>query len=283
MPAGWESMRIAAADVRRILLERAATELGADAAQLAVEDGTVTAPDGRTAAYWDPVADGVLEVEATGQGTPKTPDQYSLVGQPVPRLDIPAIMTGQAIFIQNLRPEGMVHGRMVHPPSYGATLTSLDAGPVEAMPGILAVVRDGNFLGVVAEREDQAEAAAVMLGTLSQWQERETMPGMDEFHAWLTAQETDDVVHLDTVRSDQRPAAQTLQAEYQRPFHMHASLGISCALATYDEAADMMTVQSHKQSVWSTAEAIAQLVGLAVENVRLQHVQGSGCYGHNMA
>jgi hypothetical protein len=202
-------MRIAAADVRRILLERAATELGADAAQLAAEDGTVTAPDGRTAAYWDPVADGVLEVEATGQGTPKTPDQYSLVGQPVPRLDIPAIMTGQAIFIQNLRPEGMVHGRMVYPPSYGATLTSLDAGPVEAMPGILAVVREGNFFGVVAEREDQAEAAAVMLGTLSQWQERETMPGMDEFHAWLTAQETDDVVHLDTVRSDQRPAAQT--------------------------------------------------------------------------
>jgi CO/xanthine dehydrogenase Mo-binding subunit len=283
MPAAWDSMRIAAADVRRILLERAASELGAEAAQLTVEDGTVTGPDGRTAAYWDLVADGILEVEATGQGVPKTPDQYRLVGQPVPRLDIPAIMTGQPVFLHDMRPEGMVHARMVYPPSYGATLTALDPAPVEAMPGILAVVRDGNFLGVVAEREDQAEAAATMLGTLSQWEERETMPDMSEFHAWLAAQETDDVVHLETVRSDSRAAAQTVQAEYLRPFHMHASLGTSCAIATYDEAGGMMTVQTHSQSVWSTAEAIAQLLGMEVENVRLQHVQGSGCYGHNMA
>ena len=283
MPAAWDSMRIAAADVRHMLVQKAAEQLGVDPASLTVEDGTITTADGQTVSYWDLVQGDELHIEATGTGVPKTPDQYRIIGQPVTRLDIPAIMTGQPIFVQDLRPEGMVHGQMVYPPSYGATLTALDPAPVEAMPGILAVVRDGSFLGVVAEREDQAQAAATMLATISTWEERETMPSMEEFHDWLVAQPTDDVVHREEVRQDGRTATQTVSATYRRPFHMHASIGTSTAVATFDEAAQTMTVQTHSQSVWATAEAIAQLLNLPVENVRLQHVQGSGCYGHNMA
>jgi CO/xanthine dehydrogenase Mo-binding subunit len=283
MPSAWDSMRIAAADVRHLLLQRAAERLGADAASLAVEDGAITTSDGQSVSYWELVEGEALHVEATGTGTPKTPEQYTIIGQPIGRLDIPAIMTGQPVFIQDLRPDGMVHGQMVYPPSYGATLTALDSAPVEAMPGVLAVVRHGSFLGVVAEREDQAQAAATMLATLSTWEERETMPAMEEFKDWLLQQATDDVVHRDEVRSDTQTAAQTVSATYSRPFHMHASLGTSTAVGTYDEAADTLTIQTHSQSVWSTAAAIAELTGMAPENVRLQHVQGSGCYGHNMA
>jgi nicotinate dehydrogenase subunit B len=283
MPSAWDSMRIAAADVRHLLVQKAAEELGVDPASLTVEDGTITGPGGETATYWDLVQGDELHVEATGTGTPKSPDQYRIVGQPVTRLDIPAIMTGQPIFVQDLRPEGMAHGQMVYPPSYGATLTALDPAPAEAMPGVLAVVRDGSFLGVVAEREDQAQAAATLLATISTWEERETMPSMEEFHDWLVAQETEDVVHREVTREDGQTPAQTVSATYRRPFNMHGSIGTSTAVATYDEAANAMIVQTHSQSVWSTAEAIAQLLDLPVENVRLQHVQGSGCYGHNMA
>ena len=126
MPSAWDSMRIAAADVRHLLVQKAAEQLGVDAAGLTVEDGTITTADGQTLTYWDLVQGDELHVEASGMGTPKTAEQYRIVGQPVVRLDIPAIMTGQPIYVQDLRPEGMVHGQMVYPPSYGATLTALD-------------------------------------------------------------------------------------------------------------------------------------------------------------
>ncbi len=283
MPAAWDSMRVAAAEVRHILLQQAADRLGVDSSALSVEDGTISADGGDSVTYWDLVEGANLSVEATGTGNPKSPDQYRIVGQSVIRLDIPAIMNGDQIFVHDLRPEGMVHAQVVYPPSYGATLISIDTAPVEAMPGVLAVVRDGSFMGVVAERLDQAETAATMLTTLAQYEERATLPGMNEIHDWLRAQETDDVVHREMAREDDRAVAQTLNATYTRPYHMHASLGTSCAIATFDEGSGTMTVQTHSQSVWSTASAIAELLGLPEENVHLQHVQGSGCYGHNMA
>lgn len=283
MPAAWDSLRFAAADVRHILLQRAAEQLGADAGEFTVEDGTISGPGGETVTYWDLVSGIDLHVEATGTGTPKTPDQYRLVGQPVGRLDIPGIMLGHQVYVHDLRPEGMVHGQVVYPPSYGARLTSIDTSPVEAMPGVLAVVRNGSFMGVVAERLDQAETAAQMLATLGQYEETATMPPMSELHDWLVAQETEDVVHREVAREDDREAAQSLEATYTRPYHMHAALGPSCAVATYDEGEGVMTVQTHSQSVFSTAEAIAELLGLEPAAVHLQHVQGSGCYGHNMA
>src|SRR5690606_12766457 len=143
--------------------------LGADAASLIVEDGTVTAPGGGSVAYWELVAGDELHVEATGAGTPKTPDQYRLVGQPTIRLDIPGIMTGETVFLHDLRPEGMVYARAVYPPGYDATLVNVATAPVEAMPGVIAVVRNGNFMGVIAERLDQAEAAGELLETIAQY------------------------------------------------------------------------------------------------------------------
>lgn len=283
MPAGWGALRLAAAEVRHILLGKAAERLGADRASLVVEDGMVTAPGGAQVAYWDLVQGLDLHVEATGQATPKTPDQYRVVGQPVIRLDIPGIMTGQPVFLQDLRPEGMVHGAVVYPPTYDATLNGVDTGVAEGMPGVLAVVRNGSFLGVVAQRPEQALAAAAALNATADWAVNDSLPGMDGFYDWLKEQETVDRVHREQVRSDGVAAAKTLKATYRRPFHMHASMGPSAAIATYDAEAGSMLIQTHSQSVWATQQAIARLLGMDVEQVRLQHVQGAGCYGHNLA
>lgn len=283
MPAGWGALRLAAAEVRQILLTKAAERLGADRSELAVEDGMVSAPGGGQIAYWELVEGDELHVEATGQAEPKTPDQYRIVGQPVIRLDIPGIMTGKPVFIQDLRPEGMVHGAVAYPPTYDASLNDVDASVAEGMPGVLAVVRNGSFLGVVAERPEQALAAAAALDQAADWTVNDSLPGMDGFFDWLKAQETVDRVHREEVRTDGVTPARTLQATYKRPFHMHASMGPSTAIATYDADADELLIQTHSQSVWHTQRAIAAMLGMETEKVRLQHVQGAGCYGHNMA
>ncbi|MCL4186648.1 MAG: molybdopterin-dependent oxidoreductase [Rhodobacteraceae bacterium] len=283
MPAGWSALRMAAAEVRQILVGIASERLGVDAGTLRTEGAAVIAQDGRTIGYGELVTGDELHVEATASATPKTPDQYRIVGQPVVRLDIPGIMTGARVFVHDLRPEGMVHGAVVYPPSYDAKLVSLDTAPVEAMAGVLAVVRNGRFLGVVAERPEEAAAAATALAAAAQWDVPETLPAMEEFFTWLKAQPLNEKVWKEQKREGGGDPAQVLKASYTRPYHMHGAYGTSAAIATYDATADTLLIQTHSQSVWATATAIQKLLGMADGSVRLQHYQGAGCYGHNMA
>ncbi len=159
MEFGGTALRFAAAEARQILLGLAAEKLGADAASLTVEDGTVRASGGKTIAYWVLSPEAALKREATAKAPTKKPEQYRIIGQSVPRLDIPAKLTGGASYVQDMRLPGMAFGRVVRPPSYGAELASVDLDKVKGMPGVLAVVRNGRFLGVVTEREEQAIAA----------------------------------------------------------------------------------------------------------------------------
>jgi nicotinate dehydrogenase subunit B len=121
-----------------------------------VSEGVVTAPDGRKLGYGELAAELDLDREVTATVAPKPPAQHTIVGRSVPRRDIPAKVTGGAAYVQDLRLSRMVHDRVVRPPHYGARLDALDEAPIRAMPGVIAVVRDGSFLGVVAEREEQA-------------------------------------------------------------------------------------------------------------------------------
>lgn len=283
LPAGWSALRLAAAEVRSILLDMAAEKLGADKATLTVDDGMVSAPGGSQVAYWDLVTGDELHREVTGTATPKTPDQYRIVGQNIGRLDIPAIVTGKAVFVHDLRPEGMVHGAVVYPPTYDAKLTAVDLGVAEAMPGVLKVVRNGSFLGVVAERPEQALAAAAALEANATYDVRSSLPGNDGFFQWLTAQPVVERVHKENRRSEGGDPTQVIAATYTRPYHMHGAMGPSAAIATYDAASNTMLIQSHTQSPWATAAAIEKLLGMPEKSVRIQHVQGAGCYGHNLA
>ncbi len=170
----------------------------------------------------------VLNVQAQPKSNLKDPRSYTIVGQSLPRVDIPAKVTGQVAYVHDLRLEGMVHARVVMPPSYGAKLKSVDTARVEKMPGVKKVVRDGNFLAVIADREFRAVKAMEVLTAAAHWDERETMPSQADFYSWLKQQKAKPI----TVRDDKAqaaPATKTLEAEYLRPYQMHAAIGPACA------------------------------------------------------
>ena len=181
----------------------------------------------------------------------------------------------------------MLFGHVVRPPSHGARLQTVNLNKVEKMPGVVKVVRDGSFLGVIAKREAQAQAAAQALQSACEWQVPQNLPKTQDMPAWLLQTKPDVVIPTKKqARANSSSAntsvARVVEAQYYRPYQMHASIGTSAGMATLGSDG-VLTVQTHSQSVFQTGEAIAKMLGMPREKVRMQHVQGSGCYGHNMA
>lgn len=282
MPNCGSAVRQVSAEARQILVSLAAAKLGADAATLTVADGTVKAPNGSSVTYWALVSGRELEVEATGKAPirPREARRYS--GKHVPRIDIPAKVTGDLIFIQDLRPQGMLHGRVLRPPAYGSKLVKLDAAEVEKMPGVVKVVRNGDFVGVIAAREEQALNALARLQSVAQWDVPATGETQDTVYDWMLKQPEKLTVIKDQPNKSVPGDAQTVEATYKRPYHMHASIGTSTAIGLLD-AQGVTHVDTHSQSVFETGRAIAEMLGVDKAKVHCRHVQGSGCYGHNGA
>src|SRR6195952_4341514 len=138
---------------------------------LRTENGAVVAPGGRRLAYGDLVGADMLHVQAQPKSRLKDPSTFKVMGQPIPRVDIPAKVTGGAAYVQDMRLPGMVHARVVRPPSYGARLNECDTSAVEKLPGVVKVVCDGNFLAVVAAKEFQAIKAMAALSSAANWGE----------------------------------------------------------------------------------------------------------------
>jgi nicotinate dehydrogenase subunit B len=270
----------AAAQARAILIAEAARRLGVTADQIKTEAGVARAPDGRTLRYGELVSDQFLHVEAQPQSPLKDPKSFTIVGRPQQRIDIPAKVTGGEAYVQDLRLPGMVHARVVRPPSYGAKLDAVDTAEVEKMPGVVKVVRDGNFLAVVAKREYQAIKAMRKLSAAAHWQEQARLPNQADVAQTILGLPARDVPNLDR-RQPNVAAAKKLEATYTRPYQMHGSIGPSCAVARRD--GDQITVWTHTQGVFPDRDAIAAMLRVPKENVRCIHVEGSGCYGHNGA
>src|SRR5262249_46653239 len=125
---------------------------------------------------------------------PKPAQQHTIVGTPARRLDIPAKVTGGVAYVQDMRPPGMLHGRVVRPPRYGSRLDSVDEAAARAMPGVIAVVRDGSFLGVVAAREEQAIAARGALLKSAKWTLGPALPDPAKIYEYLRTLPTEDTV-----------------------------------------------------------------------------------------
>ena len=277
---GGEALRVAAAEARALLIATAAAKANLPASRLTVQDGAIRDPASNwSATYWDVVSDGLLHQAATGDVPQKPAAQHTVIGQSVPRIDIPPKVRGGAIYVQDMRLPGMLHGRVVRPPSYGASLTALDDAPVRAMPGVVTVVRNGSFIGVVAAREEHAIAARNALLQAATWAEPPTLPDPAKLTEMLFAQKADTTVISD--KPGAVPAGQTLQADYTRPYVAHASIGPSCSVAVME--GDALHVWSHTQGAFPLRGNLASLLGMAVDNVRVTHTQGSGCYGHNGA
>lgn len=283
------AIRHAAAQTRAKLIELAAARLSLPVDGLAAKDGFVQAGDGRRIPYQDLVAQQSLRMRAEPNTTLTPFSGHTVVGKSLPRVDIPAKLAGAAIYVQDLRLPGMVHARVVRPPSYGASLRTLDTAAIERMPGVLKVVRDGSYLAVVATREFQAISAMRALAKAAAWNERPTLPVQSELYADLqrrTAQER-------VISGSTRAAANggntgtTFEASYRRPYQMHGSIGPSCAVGLYEEKANFkennLTVWTHGQGVYPLRSAIAALLRMPEQRVRCIHMEGAGCYGHNGA
>jgi len=277
---GASAMRMACAEVRKLFLEAAARRLEVGAAELAVRDGTIEVPgtDLRTS-YWALAGEVSLARDATGEATPKPATSYSIVGRSAPRRDLPAKLTGAA-YVHDMELPGMVHGRVLRPPSYAARLAGFDAEAVRAAPGVVAVVVNGSFVGVCAEREEQAVRALEVARRVARWEETAAMPEPAEIPELLPRMKAE----TKTVTSRPRagaPAAKRLEATYSRPYLAHASIGPSCAAAAFDGA--RLTVWSHAQGPFPLRGQIARVLGMKDEDVTVVHRDGAGCYGHNGA
>ena len=270
----------AAAQVRELLIGLAATKLVADASTLKAEGGRIVANDGRSTGYGDIVAGDVLHIEAQPQSKRKDPTTFSIVGQSIARVDIPAKVTGGEAYIQDMRMPDMVHARIVVPPSLKATISAIDTATVEKLPGVLKVHRDGNFLAVIAAREYQAVVAMNALAAATTWAELETLPDPNTIYEYLKSLPARNDVILNRV-APIPSGGKVLSATFKRPYQMHGSIGPSCAIAQFKD--DALTVWSHGQGMFPLQAALAELLRMPKEKVRCIHVEGSGCYGHNGA
>jgi len=270
------AVRYACAEARAMLLSAAAAKLGTQ--ELKVVDGTIN--DSLT--YWVLAGELDLKKEATASVKPKAPSEYRWVGKSIPRHDIPKKFTGGAAYVQDIRLPGMLFGRVVRPPSPGARLVSVDEAAVRKMNGVVAVVRDGDFLAVATQREEQAIKARAALARSAVWKESATLPPSGaELYAHMQSLDVPAQIVADKTSATAAPAAKTLEARYTRPFQAHGSIGPSCAVAQWTDG--KLRVWTHSQGVYPLRGDLANVFGIEPSAVRCTHAEGAGCYGHNGA
>jgi len=277
---GGAQLRQPAAEARAALLEMASAKLDASMDSLVVANGVVSVrgTTDRRVTYGDLIGGKRFERTVSGKAKVKAPSEYAVVGKPVPRVELPAKMTGRHIYMHDVRVDGMVHGRVIRPASIGAKLLSVDDSALRDIRGA-RVVRKADFLGVVAEREEDAIKAAKAVKAT--WSESQMLPDQAALHDALLAIPATDRVSTDSgdVPASIARAAKKVSVRYRWPFQMHASIGASCAVA--DVKRDAATIWSSTQGAHALKSALAGFLGLSPESVHVIWTEGSGCYGHN--
>jgi CO/xanthine dehydrogenase Mo-binding subunit len=275
------ALRHVCAEVRRLFLEEAAAKLGTDVAALNIEDGAIKGPGNVSTSYWE-LADQVsLQREARADATAKTAAQRRLAGSSVPRIDIPDKVFARPRFIQDCVPEETLHGRVLRPEISGARLTELAENSARLAGGLIAVVHDGNFAGVVCDTEHGAEKALQALRKGARWHGGEPLPDENDLIAFLKAQPVESAI-IDVKNAAGSPAGlRTIRRQYLRPYIAHASIAPSCAMARWD--GDRVHVWTHSQGVYLLRIDLAVVLKVPAENITVEHMEGAGCYGHNGA
>jgi CO/xanthine dehydrogenase Mo-binding subunit len=277
------NLALAAATAREALTQLAAARLGVTADRLTTSDGMVVVREEptRRVSYGELIGGRRFDVPLDRNAQRKPAREWSVLGQSIPRLDIPAIATGQFEYVHNVRVPGMLHGRVVRPPSYGAGLTAVDEQSVQGLAGVVRVVVRKNFVGVVAEKPWQADQAVRRLKVT--WSQGRRLPDQRTFYEYLRRQPTRDTfaVNSGDVDAALAGAANTIRATYLHPYQMHASVGTACAVA--DVQRDRVTVWSATQAVYPLRSTMAMMLGVQPEQVRIVFRMGAGCYGVNGA
>jgi len=276
---GGEATRQACAQVRQIMLQHAAKKLEVQIDDLEVKEGFIHVRGTDIGvSYWQLAYEVDLHQLVQVKAPTKDRQHHRLVGQPLPRKDLRDKLMGGG-FLHDLTLPGMLHARVVRPPAVKARLRVCNDIKVLALPGVLKVIRDGSFLAVVAQREEQAVKAWRQLSIDTQWDIYESLPDMDALTEFLTeAPHQQELLHDSPAN---RTDAVSISARYTRPYLSHASIGPSCGLAWWHE--ERLQVWSHCQSLFALRDEIAKLLALPREQIVARHGQGAGCYGHNGA
>ena len=282
-------LRKAAAQARHFLLARAAERLELPANDLTIEDGLIRGHDNRSVSYGELIADETIRLELADDVAVKAVSAYSVVGQSVPRVDLPAKATGELVYVHDVRVPGMLHGRVVRPPYagvdagpfVGTSLIAVDEASVRDIPGLVAVVRIGDFVGVVAEREENAIKAAAQLKV--SWKPGPVLTDLSDIEKALRANPSTprQLIDRGDVDAAIKAAAKPMQRTYVWPYQMHGSIGPSCAVADYGDGA--IRVWSGTQNPHILRGDLALLVQRPESEIDVIRMEAAGCYGRNCA
>jgi nicotinate dehydrogenase subunit B len=270
----------AAAKVRYLLVGEAARRWNVAPEALSIGHGRVRTADGRSLGYGDLATTLDLHVDARPGVPLKASGSRRLIGRDFARVDIPAKLTGGRAYVHDLRLPGMLHARVIRGPSEGTQLVLPDLAGLARLPGIVRVVRDGNFVAILSEREWPL-LAALEVANRANW--RPTKPPLPQGDLAAAIQHMPSRYRpiLDRHDVPGAIAVRQLAARYTRPYLMHGSIGPSCAVALFENGT--MTVWTHSQGVYPLRKALAQLLAMPIEQIRCIHAEGAGCYGHNGA
>jgi nicotinate dehydrogenase subunit B len=278
---GGMQIRQAAATAREALLTKGAQRLGVKRDDVEVRAGRVVAKStGKSVAYGALIGGKTLSLKVDSKAPLKDPSTYTIVGTPVPRLDIPGKVTGRFTYMQDFKRPGMLHARVVRPSAIKADLLSVDDAAAKQVPGYVATVRKGNFLAVAAKTEWGAiQAAAAIKATWSEWK---GLP--DEAKLWeyvRTSKVAKDEVVQTVGNSAEalKGATKKLSATYDFAIHTHGSIGPSCAIAEFKDG--RLTCWSASQATHLLRQQLAQMLAMKAADIRCVYIDGSGCYGRN--
>jgi len=282
-------LRSAAAQARQFFLSRAAARLELPLSELIIEDGLVRGKDNRSVSYGELIGNDTIRLELADDVPVKAVSNSSIVGQSVPRVDLPAKATGELVYVHDIRVPGMLHGRVVRPPYagvdagafVGTSLISIDETSVRDIAGLVAVIRLGDFIGVVAEREENAIKAAARLKVA--WKPTPPLPDLTDIETALRANPSMPRTLADKGNVDAAIAGSTkpMPRTYTWPYQMHASIGPSCAVA--DCQSDRIRVWSGTQNPHILRADLALLVERPESEIEVVRLETAGCYGRNCA
>lgn len=275
------SIRHVAAQARALFLAEAARRLAVDVAALSIADGAITGPGNLATSYWELAGAVSLAQPADPAIRPKAAAARALAGHSTPRIDIPGKVFATRPFIHDLTPPGLLHGRVLRPPRPGARLQELDSGRVERCAGLVALVRDGSFVGVVCSREADADTALAALAGAARWEGGLALPDAHDLTGWLKAQPCETQTINERGKGGAVQTSRTLTRRYEKPFLAHASIAPSCAIACWE--GQKLSVVTHSQGIFNLRDDLALVFGMAADAITVSHVEGAGCYGHNGA
>lgn len=282
-------LRKAAAQARHFLMARAAEKLDLPVSDLSIEDGLVRGHDNRSVSYGELIADESIRLELADDVPVKPVDAYRIVGQSTPRVDLPAKATGELVYVHDVRVPGMLHGRVVRPPYagvdagnfVGTSLIAVDESSVRDIPGMVSVVQIGDFVGVVAEREENAIKAAAQLKVT--WKPTPTLPDLQDIETALRANPGTPRTLIDKGDVDAAIASadKPIKRTYIWPYQMHGSIGPSCSVADVQDG--VVRVWSGTQNPHILRSDLALLLSLPESQIDVIRMEAAGCYGRNCA